>query len=417
MKKLLLSLLGLASFAGYSQDTCATAVAITPGTYVIPAVDGTYAGTCWTTPGTHGEWYSYTATATGQLRVNSNIPPNDPDPVAGDDTRVSVYTGTCAALACYAGSDDVSAETGSENFLTDFTFNVTAGTTYYIQFDDRWNAGGVSFEVTLLLPDCNIAVPYTEEWASALNFTCWTIVDGNADATTWGYNNGNDFTGDGVEDPVALVFPEDITNGPKDEWLISPALALTAGTTYDVSVTYNGFDNPIAANESLATVMLDSASPTATFNQVIGQATGIVQTGTLATLKASATTSTYTFTPATSGNFHIGLHENTPQEGGILTVFGLSIVAQATAGIDDVLAGQFSVYPNPSNSVVKVSSSINAGITAVSIVDLNGRTVQQNKFNTSAVEASVNIADLATGMYMMNITSDKGTVVKKIMKN
>ena len=53
---------------------------------------------------------------------------------------------------------------------------------------------------------------------------------------------------------------------------------------------------------------------------------------------------------------------------------------------------------------------------SISITDLNGRVVKQNSF-TDVTNVQVNVSDLASGVYMMNITSDKGSVTKKIIKN
>jgi hypothetical protein len=55
------------------------------------------------------------------------------------------------------------------------------------------------------------------------------------------------------------------------------------------------------------------------------------------------------------------------------------------------------------------SLSNNILVSGISITDLNGRLVKQKSYT--------NVSDLASGMYMINITSDKGSVTKKIFKN
>ena len=71
------------------------------------------------------------------------------------------------------------------------------------------------------------------------------------------------------------------------------------------------------------------------------------------------------------------------------------------------------VYPNPVKNVVSLSSTSDALISGVEIVDVNGRTVK-----SVAGEAStqINVSDLSSGVYFMNIRSDKGTATKKIVK-
>lgn len=75
----------------------------------------------------------------------------------------------------------------------------------------------------------------------------------------------------------------------------------------------------------------------------------------------------------------------------------------------------FSVYPNPSNDVVNISNSTNAIISTIEMTDLNGRVVKNVSLN--ATEGQVNISDLSTGVYMMNVSSDQGSITKKIIKN
>lgn len=87
-----------------------------------------------------------------------------------------------------------------------------------------------------------------------------------------------------------------------------------------------------------------------------------------------------------------------------------------TAGREDFAANSFSVYPNPSNDILNIDNTANALMQDISITDMNGRTVKTIKLNGES-SAKVNVSNLNTGIYMMSIKSDKGTVTKKIIKN
>lgn len=85
-------------------------------------------------------------------------------------------------------------------------------------------------------------------------------------------------------------------------------------------------------------------------------------------------------------------------------------------GVEQVLITDksFAVFPNPATNVVNITND-NTKIKQVTMTDLNGRVVKQASFeNLSKVE--LNIAELATGVYMMNIQSEAGDVTKKIIK-
>ncbi|RZJ30814.1 MAG: T9SS type A sorting domain-containing protein [Flavobacterium sp.] len=145
MKKITLLLLILLAQHSRAQDTCASAVPITAtGTFVIDAVNGTEVPSpvcaqngAITNANPHGEWYKYTPTSDYTVTVTSDLPIN-----SGKDTRFHVYTGSCGSLTCYAGDDDSGA-----NLLSTATFNVAAGSTYYIAWDNRWSSAGFSFQV------------------------------------------------------------------------------------------------------------------------------------------------------------------------------------------------------------------------------------------------------------------------------
>lgn len=89
-------------------------------------------------------------------------------------------------------------------------------------------------------------------------------------------------------------------------------------------------------------------------------------------------------------------------------------LALPTAGVNNPTLAQFAVYPNPAANVVNVSNTA-ALVSNVSLTDINGRIVKTVAFN-GVSDAQVNIADLASGVYLMTINSDKGTTVKKVVK-
>jgi hypothetical protein len=140
MKQLLLPALALLAMGtARAQNTCATAVPVGLGLHTVNAVNGTVATPYCANSGnaTASEWFTFTATVDTVIRVTSSVPgyPNV-------DTRVHVYTGTCGALACYAGDDD-----SGPGYSSICNFSVEAGATYIIAFDNRWTSSGFTFSV------------------------------------------------------------------------------------------------------------------------------------------------------------------------------------------------------------------------------------------------------------------------------
>jgi hypothetical protein len=83
---------------------------------------------------------------------------------------------------------------------------------------------------------------------------------------------------------------------------------------------------------------------------------------------------------------------------------------------ENAISSKFSVSPNPANNVINITNADNMLVNGVTVTDLNGRTVKNVSFEGVAT-AQVNVADLASGMYILNVTSDKGTATKKFVKN
>lgn len=164
----------------YSQDTCASAPTITAGSHVVTAVNGSQvpAPICAANGAgaTFGEWYKYTPSATYNVTITTDIAANTPR----IDTRVHIYTGTCATLTCAGGDDD----TGL-NFSSVANFVANAGTTYYIAWDNRWNASGFTFQLieNPYIPPAPAPITYTAQTVATVNSTyniC--VVDMNNDS-------------------------------------------------------------------------------------------------------------------------------------------------------------------------------------------------------------------------------------------
>ncbi|MFT3794009.1 FG-GAP-like repeat-containing protein [Flavobacterium sp.] len=176
MKLIMLLLLGLGIQLSYAQNTCATALPIGAGITTVPGIDGTNIPTACSNSGDAlAEWYVYVPTQNYSVTVTSDLIQN-----ICKDTHFMVYTGTCAGLTCYANDDDggvIQCNVGNPNsYLSIDTFDVTAGTTYYIVWDNRWGqTAGFDFQLieSPIVPSpCATATPVTA------GVTTVTAVDG-----------------------------------------------------------------------------------------------------------------------------------------------------------------------------------------------------------------------------------------------
>lgn len=198
--------------------------------------------------------------------------------------------------------------------------------------------------------------------------------------------------------------------GASDAWMFSRGLNLTQGA--NVTVTY-----------WVRKIALVGAGNVNNLEVTFGtDDTAEAQTNVLATFDdyadESYTQQTHTFTAPSTGVYYIGFNYTAPAH--VATDFGVIAVdnfaVTSTMSNNEVLASQLSVFPNPSSNVINVTNNNNILVDGIQIVDLNGRTVKSAKF-AGVTEAQVNISDLANGIYMMTVSSDKGTMTQKIVKN
>ncbi|GER60882.1 hypothetical protein ULMA_29900 [Patiriisocius marinus] len=199
-------------------DDCASAVAVTEGTYFQTQINDATAGT------NNGDsaWFAYTASEDGTVNVNSCL--------GGADTRLFILD-DCAGVAI-ADNDDSCAfapdGTGSTFASEVAELDVTSGTTYYIQWDDRWSVDPFDWSITFTpAPTCpevtNVVVtPSLNDAAIS-----WDEVT----EATIGYVVSVFTTG---ADPMVdtPVYTENVATGT----LMTTATGLMDTTTYDAYV-------------------------------------------------------------------------------------------------------------------------------------------------------------------------------------
>ncbi len=73
---------------------------------------------------------------------------------------------------------------------------------------------------------------------------------------------------------------------------------------------------------------------------------------------------------------------------------------------------QVSVYPNPTSGIVQVNLPATVEILSVSVSDLSGKQMNANVSGTT-----VDMSNFASGVYMINVNTTEGNLVRKVIKN
>ncbi len=250
--------------------------------------------------------------------------------------------------------------------------------------------------------------PYTTSFENYdFPFIGWSIPTTPTTASS-NWEIGNYGAGSLVQDGVSSVVSITPAAVAADNWMFSRGINLAAGQLVTVSFYISNFQNATTATGTYQ-LTVGNASTVAAQTTILGSETGITTTGFVQ--------KTFTFTPTTAGVYYFGLRNNSALNAAgthALIVDNFSVTQ--TLSVDEFLNSNFSVSPNPAKDLITISNTENISVNSISITDLNGRIVKQNTYSNET-NVQVNISDLSSGVYMMNITSAEGSVTKKIIKN
>ena len=365
------------------------------------------------------------------LQIRFQYVANDADVVKIDDVSVtscptvgdpypSTLTDYAATISWNGSASTYDFEWGPAGFvqgtgtmlsLADVSTSLsglTAGTgyTYFI----RPNCGGASampwqgpyvFYTTLsTTTDVDYAYSFESGTFESAGWTSPTAATGanwNIFEATTLAQSGTKFAGCGASAAVS------------NSWLFSRGMNLVAGLPYTIKYYIRKYN---AAGTSTIEKMKLSIGTSATSVGQTVLATSSNITNTTYALKTS------TYTPTTSGVYYLGFNyysgAQTAAANGYLFVD--SVTVTTPLAVNTERTNVFSISPNPATDVISVSNATNVSLKNITISDINGRVVRNVAYeNVSNVD--LKISDLAAGMYIINIASDKGIETKKFMKN
>ncbi len=95
--------------------------------------------------------------------------------------------------------------------------------------------------------------------------------------------------------------------------------------------------------------------------------------------------------------------------------FELTVESVLGAASNQLSAG-VEIYPNPARKVMNIGNSSNIQLERALIYDLNGRLIQSIDLGNMDREASVNVANLASGVYLVQLEAEGATAIKRLIK-
>lgn len=87
----------------------------------------------------------------------------------------------------------------------------------------------------------------------------------------------------------------------------------------------------------------------------------------------------------------------------------------STTGINNIDNGVLAIYPNPATNTVFVEFEANTEIRSVKVFDFTGRLAMEHNVNT-ATSVKMDISSLNSGLYLIEVSTAKGTTTHKVVK-
>lgn len=367
---LLTAALLLCGFSMNAQSSCATAQTLTvandaSSTVTVSTLSGDPTdptSTCVDAGGTfasNGAWYSYTPTTDVFVTITtdlaSNGTPSHPDPNFYYPV-VEVFDGTCAALACIA--TDFAGGNGTKPYA-EVIFYATSGTTYYIAFTDLYSVTGLGtitgfdFEITT---DTDTTAPGVA--------TNPTPADQATDVAFYQMQDSNGMTVTAVD----FAWDAPTTGGPTEAYEI----VIDTDPTFSTNPISGVFSNNVISGLHLPGQSYFTANTTYYWNvtpiNTVGPTTGTV----------------------VDWSFTTG-----------------------TLGIENNNLAEISLYPNPVVDVLNITLPSSVELQSATMHDLLGKQTQVSIGENN----TINMSQMAAGVYILKLETNQGTMTQKVIKN
>ncbi len=242
----------------------------------------------------------------------------------------------------------------------------------------------------------SVSLPYSEDFNSA-SACDWMSVDQNNDSITWvvsSIDNSN----------KAMRISYNSTQNMND-WLISPSFSLSSGDVISVGFNYASSTSYV---EDFSLSIASSSNITDLQNAVV------FDTSITGPVYADGAYKSVVFTAPADGDYNLGFHGYSAADQFYIIIDNISVVPGVDpTGVKNSSLDNINVYPNPTTDLITLSFG-ELDVKTVNLKDVSGRFIDSYAVNTN--QLNINLETLATGIYQVEIVSNKGSYTKLVSK-
>ncbi len=396
----------------------------------------------WSVSNTAGD-FDWTFGASGAINAGGTIPFASNAAIFDDDAAGNGNVNNASLLTPVWDMSGTSSVTMSY----DYSFNeLGAGETLAVDVYDgaAWQ-NVVLYDVSVLTPENSGVID-----GSALANADFQVRFTYDDAGSWGWNAGVDnfqidfalppanpdvvtvtLGEDGMAELDAMDFLSEAYDACGIDVLIADLEMVSCddiGTPIEVTVFATDASGNIASC-SVEVVVVDTMAPVLTCPEDVSVMVDPDGTHTVADYigsgEATATdnctdpVSDFTQDPAAGTVLGVGewvVTFTATDEYGNVSTCEMNLDLTLLGNEDNELSSAIALYPNPAGEQVTISNSSNITLETAMIYDLNGKLVSQINLQDMQSEQVIDVSSYATGVYMVQITGDQSSVVKRMIK-
>jgi len=116
------------------------------------------------------------------------------------------------------------------------------------------------------------------------------------------------------------------------------------------------------------------------------------------------------------GDWNIAVVDFAGGNTGTLNDWSIELCTTTLSTDDFALENNFAIYPNPNNGEFNVKFNATSNNVSLEVFDIRGRSVYAQGFNNSGIfNETINLGNVQSGMYLLNVNDGSRTFTKKIV--
>jgi hypothetical protein len=362
---------------------------------IVPPVTGEQTTTGWANDAlNHTTWFKFIAPASGNVRIDATG--------VEYNGQIGVYYGTdCSIVPSFtlegANDNEIDGTSEAPNFTV---CGLTPGVEYYVLHDGSGTAGSYTIAIS------EVSV-YAGVEGEVLNI-CYGET-ANLFLGIANYTLGGEWV---ATSPAVVLQGSDFNSTDYASQTYTFNYIVSDGCATDQATsTVSVHAMPSAGQDGSITVCLNEP-----IDLLLGLGGNVDFGGTWYNPSNQAMSSNLDTSGNIGGQFNYDYVVTNPfcpnDTSNVVVVVDAS--CDYTASIDE-LANAWNVYPNPSTDVLNVNISNEIKVTAIQVLDQNGRILLSQSANVNGFN-ELNVQTLATGIYTLRLVNDTQSLNKRFMK-